>query len=107
MKEVDTMYSMPTNEELKEFFLCGLRTGYSSKKEALRYSSSSGHAYDCIYCAGWHKVPETSNEAELIKQAKTKFDLHISRNQYTPHISNPPTVPMGVLTSSIIILGRE
>lgn len=107
MKEDNIMYSMPNNEELKEFFLCGLRTGYSSKKEAIRYSSTSGHAYDCVYCAGWHKVPETTDEAELIRQAKIKFDLHISKSQYTPQSSNLPRVPMGILTSSIIILGRD
>ena len=100
-------YSMPTNEELKEFFLCGLRTGYSSKKETLRYSSTSGHAYDCIYCAGWHKVPTTSDDAELIRLAKMKFASHIADNKHGLQSANPPTVPMGVLTSSIIILGRD
>jgi len=95
-----------TNEELKEYFLCGMRTGFASKKETLRLNSHLGEAYNCAYCSGWHKIPAVKNEADLISQAKAKFNAHVE-NVFSHASVKTSTIEMGVLTSSIVVLGEN
>lgn len=51
-------HPIPTQPELREFYLCGIRTGYSNPAQALRAAEQwDGHAaYDCEYCPGHHHV---------------------------------------------------
>lgn len=73
-------YQQPTNEELKEFFLCGIRTAYSNYSD-LKIDSSNPYAqkaYNCAYCPAWHRIPNINNEAELIDIASKKFDNHMA-----------------------------
>ena len=49
---------LPTEPELREFYLCGIRTGYdsvkSAEKEAKHWANHT--SYNCEYCPGVHHV---------------------------------------------------
>jgi hypothetical protein len=51
-------HPLPALSELREFYLCGIRTGYGSYKQASKAAESwSDHTtYDCEYCPGIHHV---------------------------------------------------
>ena len=98
------IYPVPSSEELKEFYLCGIRTGFAHKKAipTLTPENRQLKAYDCDYCGSWHRIPENQNEIELLTEAEIKFISHIegifgTQNQENPRIEVP--------TSSVIILG--
>lgn len=48
----------PSTPQLREFYLCGIRTGYPSTKVATKAAEQwSDHtAYSCEYCPGVHHV---------------------------------------------------
>lgn len=48
----------PSQTELREFYLCGIRTGYDSPQQAQRAGAQwENHTtYDCEYCPGVHHV---------------------------------------------------
>jgi hypothetical protein len=73
-----TNMPLPTEDQLLEFYSCGLRTGYTSARQAISFKSAKlglpAHqanvkAQDCAYCPGfhaynWDENPESVLEAE-------------------------------------------
>ena len=95
-------YTIPSTEQLKEFYLCGIRTGFLKETSipTLVPNKTQLKAYNCDYCPAWHRVPEHADEAELLHTAQEKFVSHLDMLFYEPSKSRTE-----VPTSSVIILG--
>lgn len=72
------MILRPTDEELKEFYLCGVRMGVT-KSEAMKAAKNSDDvaSYDCVYCASWHYIPANISETQLLDDAMTRYEAHV------------------------------
>lgn len=81
------MITRPTDAELKEFYLCGVRMGVA-RTEALRVAkkSTTVAAYDCVYCASWHYIPTEVSEKQLLDDAMTRYEAHV--NEVLSHTSS-------------------
>ena len=60
------MLFTPNATELREFYLCGIRTGYQNQKLATKVAEKwDNHtAYDCEYCPGVHHVKADALHSE-------------------------------------------
>jgi len=56
----------PSKPELREFYLCGIRTGYSTPRQANQAAQQwDNHVtYDCEYCPGVHHVKSEAFASE-------------------------------------------
>ena len=68
----------PSTPELREFYLCGIRTGYlTSKAAAVAAQRWDSHTvYDCEYCPGVHHVKALalSDETAMVDLASGHWD---------------------------------
>jgi hypothetical protein len=89
-----------SNDELKEFFLCGDRIAYSNRNQVQNLETGFV-AQACTYCDSWHSVPSLKEEAELMKAARSTFQhfLHTRMGIPMPAKDYPAYPP----TESIII----
>jgi len=85
-------YLVPTNEELKKFYLCALRVN----------QVNTLHGAPCSYCGNSHFVPVHANESHLIIDAKQAF-LRYLENEFQINARPIPRLE----TSSIVILGSN
>jgi len=60
------MLSTPRTHELREFYLCGIRTGYRNSKHAEQAAANwDNHTtYDCEYCPSVHHVKADALHSE-------------------------------------------
>ena len=71
-------HAFPAHAELREFYLCGIRTGYSSFRQAAKAAENwDNHTpYDCEYCPGVHHVKTEAliSDAKLADYASEHWD---------------------------------
>jgi hypothetical protein len=76
-------HPIPVQTELREFYLCGIRTGYGTFKQASKAAENwdSHTTYDCEYCPGIHHVKEEalSSDEKLTAYASAHWGELIAR----------------------------
>lgn len=84
-------HSFPAHNELREFYLCGIRTGYSSLRQASKAAENwDNHTtYDCEYCPGVHHVKSEAlnSDEKLAAYAAAHWDALLETIQSKRNIA--------------------
>lgn len=67
-----TQFPTATDEQLLEFYLCGMRTGFPTAKDA-KAKHVNSDIIQCIYCPSFHVSPHHENKHEAVEEANKAF----------------------------------
>jgi hypothetical protein len=86
-----TQFPHATEEQLLEFYLCGMRTAFSTEKAAKAKHKTSIVA-KCNYCPSFHSTPSPANKKETISEAREAFSNLLTSLSIVPSNEKEPKV---------------
>ena len=103
-----TQFPQVTDNQLVEFYLCGLRTGFESRKQAAKFDNSTeASIIKCDFCPGFHSVPKHNDHETLILDARNEYRKLLEKTNGTTQNKTTIVEPQVVTVSTDVIIIRS
>lgn len=84
-----TQFPNATEEQLLEFYLCGMRTAFPTEKTA-KAKHKTFVVAQCNYCPSFHATPNLADKQETLIHARKAFSQLLTSLSISPSFENQP-----------------